>query len=405
MARGDKQTLRILHVLASLDQEYGGPLRLVLDLSARTNPSDLESEILGVGDLNIPDNPCSPDQIHSLPLTGRGGYRYSSDLRPWLRGNLQRFEGVVIHGMWTYLNWAVASECNRARVPYVCFPHGMLEPWAVYGQGALKATKKIAYWFWREKWVCNGARALLFTTEREKELAFGMTNLKPPGVIVRPFGIHSTVPAPVAPDHADFEQRPDRKIALFLGRVHPKKNVDFLIRAWAQAGVPEDWDLVIAGSGDASYVATCQRLVNELGLREHVRFTGFVTGRDKAYLLRRSDWFLLPSKQENFGIAVLEAVEQDCAIAISDRVYIAESFRPDSEVLPLTMKDWVEFLRVRMIDQRWRSQTVALDRAKLLSRFEIGSVTHDWAATWHRLFGGPVESEHTRDETRKSRGI
>jgi len=103
--------------------------------------------------------------------------------------------------------------------------------------------------------------------------------------------------------------------------------------------------------------------VNELGLREHVRFTGFVTGRDKAYLLRRSDWFLLPSKQENFGIAVLEAVEQDCAIAISDRVYIAESFRPDSEVLPLTMKDWVEFLRVRMIDQRWRSQTVALDRA------------------------------------------
>jgi hypothetical protein len=72
-------------------------------------------------------------------------------------------------------------------------------------------------------------------------------------------------------------------------------------------------------------------------------------------------------------------------------VYVAESFRPESEVLPLKMDAWVEFLRSRMTDPDWRAQTRALDRACLLSRFEIGSVANDWAATWHRLFGDPVD--------------
>jgi hypothetical protein len=124
---------RVLHVLASLDQRYGGPLRAVLDLCAAGESLGVHSEILGMGELNVPDNPFPSERIHSLPATG--SYRYSPELRPWLRAHLDRFDGVVLHGLWCYPNWAAAVECQAAGKPYGCFPHGMLEPWAVSQSG------------------------------------------------------------------------------------------------------------------------------------------------------------------------------------------------------------------------------------------------------------------------------
>src|SRR3954454_3797728 len=77
---------RILHVLASLDQRYGGPLRAVLDLCAAGESLGVTSEVLGFGPLNVPDNPFPPERIHHLPSTGR--YCHSAELRPWLRKHL-----------------------------------------------------------------------------------------------------------------------------------------------------------------------------------------------------------------------------------------------------------------------------------------------------------------------------
>src|SRR5579863_7230582 len=138
--------MRVLHVLPSLDQMYGGPISAVLELSARGFEFGLTSEVLGFGDNRLFDCPLAADRIHELPQNRPRSYCYSRDLRGWLRARVASYEGVVLHGMWLYPNWAAAEECMASSVPYACFPHGMLEPWPIRGQGLLKRAKKTAYW-------------------------------------------------------------------------------------------------------------------------------------------------------------------------------------------------------------------------------------------------------------------
>lgn len=386
LVRSVARRSRVLHVLASLDQRYGGPLRAVLDLCAAGESLGVESEIVGLGELNVPDNPFPAERIHSVAANGSWGY--SPELRQWLRNNLARFDGVVLHGLWMYPNWAAAVECQAAGKPYACFPHGMLEPWAVFGQGPLKAIKKIAYWLLRERRVCQYACQMLFTTYTERDLAQRMVRLRPSASILAPFGFSPEMPACVLPDRAELLHPPDRRIALFLGRMHPKKNAALLLRAWAAANMPSEWLLVLAGSGDPHYVATLENLARTLGIEQQVSFAGFVTGNDRTYLLQRAYWFLLPSSQENFGIAVLEAVEQGCAVAISDRVYLSEAFRPESAILPVDEAAWAAFFCGRMQDSSFRTETARLDREHLLGRFAAEKVSREWSGTWLRLFNG-----------------
>jgi glycosyltransferase involved in cell wall biosynthesis len=141
--------------------------------------------------------------------------------------------------------------------------------------------------------------------------------------------------------------------------------------------------LVIAGSGEPEYEALIRKRAERLS---GVHFTGFVAGLDKRYLLHRADWFLLPSQQENFGIAVLEAVEAGCAVAVSDRVYLAESFRVESEVLPLSVDTWAEFFRTRMQDAEWRRRVSLEDRDHLLKTFQMDRIVEQWTNTLRDLF-------------------
>src|SRR5262245_51809695 len=108
---------KILHVLPSLNEAYGGPLRLVLDISARAEGPSFSSQIVGVGPATIKDNPLDASRIHSVPAARSGGYSYSAELRPWLRRHLPEFDGVVVHGAWTYPGWAAATECRRTGLP------------------------------------------------------------------------------------------------------------------------------------------------------------------------------------------------------------------------------------------------------------------------------------------------
>ncbi|MEQ1934044.1 MAG: glycosyltransferase [Fimbriimonadaceae bacterium] len=378
--------MRILHVLPSLKQSYGGPIRAVLDLSSRAEAYGLQSEVLGCGAVSMPDNPLGSDLLHSVPLGFPSGYCYSPQLRPWLRANLHRFNGVVIHGMWLYPGWATAQECTRAGVPYACFPHGMLERWAVFGQGIWKALKKTAYWQLRERAIIRGSRCVFFTTRREQDLArltFGLNSVQ---AILAPYGVDSA-PVPTSePTNPEFLQPEGRKVVLFLGRLHPKKNADMLIEAWTKAQLPADWHLVIAGSGRLDYANRLKQMVARNGVSGNVHFLGFVAGRDKTYLFQRAEWFVLPSFQENFGLTVLEAITNGCPVAISDQVFISEALHDKSEVIPLKPEAWVDFMRTRMIDDAWRQETVRLDRELLVPKMAIEHIAKSWADTLTQVF-------------------
>lgn len=375
----DKRKMNLLHIIGSLDQRAGGPLRAVLDLSAMSQSLGLQSEVLGVGVLSVADNPLPLELIHALPTKGPAAFEYAPSARRWCRTNLVRFDGVILHGMWSYLNFAVSLECTAAGIPYICFPHGMLDLWSVRGQGWVSRLKKTLYWYCVEKVIVQRSCAVLFTLRRELENArrtFPLPKLHP--MIVAPYGVMPRIGS-MADGSDDLDPNgPREKVALFLGRVHPKKRPDILIEAWSKAKIEADWRLVIAGPGEPHYMTHLAKLARRCGVEAAVEFTGPVAGTQKQSLLTRASWFLLPSEQENFGIAVLEAVYSGCAIAVSDQVYLGDELPEGSEILPVRLDAWSTFMRCRMRRSIWRDETARRVRAKLMEQFSEENVRRGW---------------------------
>jgi glycosyltransferase involved in cell wall biosynthesis len=391
--------MKILHVIGSMDLRKGGPIRSVIELSIMAEREGIYSDVLTFGKVDIKAISLDPSRVWCLPLAILTKYGYSPRLESWLVENLKRYDGVIIHGLWQYQNLVVAKWCRRYGVPYVCFPHGMLEPWSVWRQGFWKGVKKSIYWYAAERFVFEAARQVLLTTNRELILTQQMFSLHTAMCVVIPYG----VARPIDLTKLEMEGLPvakDRPFALFLGRVHPHKNVHLLLEWWHAANIPDSWDLVIAGPCTSEYREKLDRIIEMHGGRRKVKFIGFVDGAEKHSLLSSANWFVLPSEHENFGLAAMEAIQQGCPIAISDQVYLGEFLHDSSVILPLRRDAWIKFFETRMLDPVDRESVRARDRELVLPQFAIDRVSKGWSDMLETAFR--KESRTTRAVTTKA---
>ena len=186
----------------------------------------------------------------------------------------------------------------------------MLDPWSL-AQGRLK---KAAWMRLVERANLDGAATIHFTSEEERVAATRYTGTVPCAVI--PLGVD-------IPDVRRPKQQAGRKNILFLSRLHPKKGLEILIGALGKLQRErDDFALVIAGTGEPAYEQRLRRLVADTGLASTTTWCGFVEGIEKDELLNSADIFALPSYQENFGIAIVEAMAHGTPVVISDRVNI-----------------------------------------------------------------------------------
>jgi glycosyltransferase involved in cell wall biosynthesis len=214
-----------------------------------------------------------------------------------------------------------------------------------------------------------------------------------PARVVAPYGV--TYPKPPSPGvGTTVRELEDQKFVLFLGRIHPCKNIPFLIRAWAKANMGEDWKLVIAGPSSKNHRRAVEKAAEKLCLRERCMFLDFVVGARKGWLLRNARWFVLPSEHENFGIAMFEALAHGCPVIISDQVYSAEYLEAHGRVLPLETERWTEFFRTRLRDEPYRRQVIASD-AETVSKFKMDVIAEKWAGFLRSMFGKAQGYEST----------
>lgn len=327
--------LRVLHSIRSVNPHGGGPVEGVKQLAAVNRAAGHTVEVVSL------DSPSDP-WVRDFPLMchamgpAKGSYGYCERLVPWLKANGRNFDAVVVDGIWQYNAFGVWRALRGTRTPYFVFTHGMLDPWFKRTY-PLKHLKKWLYWPWADYRVLRDARAVLFTCEEERRLARQSFWLYRCNERVVNFGTGAPVGEPGV-QRALFEERfPEtrgKQCLLFLGRVHVKKGTDLLFKAFAElvkSGHPQvaSWHLIVAGPHDHAYGTEMKQLARDLCIDDRITWTGMVTGDAKWGAFYCSDAFVLSSHQENFGIAVAEALACGVPVLISNKVNIWREIAED----------------------------------------------------------------------------
>ena len=371
--------MKILRSTHTVNPELGGPIESIKQSSAALQRRGHEVEIIS---LDAPNDPWVRDS--ALPVRalgpGLGSYGYTPRFSDWIRERRSNYDAVIVHGIWQYSSFGVWRALAGTQTPYFVFPHGMLDPWFKRTY-PLKHIKKLFYWPWGEYRVLRDAAAVLFTSEEERRLAresFGRYRCNEKVV-------NYGTAAPANLDDARekfleaFPNLREPRFLLFLGRLHEKKGCDLLIEAFVKLQNSSDAPrhLVMAGPcSDDVYLRRLKQIA--AGAGDSITFPGMLTGDVKWGALSAADAFVLPSHQENFGIAVAEALACGTPVLISNKINIWREIEADgagyveNDDLPGTinlLKRW------RATPEISRAEMRANARRCFANRFEIERAT------------------------------
>ena len=299
-----RREFRVVHTIAGTRLDHGGTSRSVPALCDALGAVGVDWHLVA-GTPFDPDVPCNFPVDTSRVCTVResGLFRQLGVGEGFLRhlASLTSANSsqclVHDHAVWLPTNHAVAKFCRNASVKRIVSPRGMLGAWAL-NHGRWK--KKLA-------WLMYQHRDLLFadafhaTSQQEADEIRALGFKQPIAVI--PNGV--TFPA----FSIDRSQRADDRprVMLFLSRIHPKKGLLSLLKAWKEAS-PNGWQLVLAGPDENGHQNEVEHLGETLGIRSQISFPGNLNDQQKWEWYRNADVFVLPSYSENFGIVVAEAL-------------------------------------------------------------------------------------------------
>ncbi len=300
--------LSCVHYLPRIRLDEGGVVRSVIDLI-----NGLVGKGVSVTLLTHDAEDCPSHWIRDSLGNPRvqevefSGARVPSLAKSQLGRALREADVLHLHSPWYPTNIPLAAMAREAGVPYAVTLHGMLDDWPMQQ----KRWKKRLYLAWRGRRFLENASCVHCTAELEKEQAARRAPRARWQVL------------PLVVDLSPYKELPGEDVALveipwlqgdvptilFLSRIHPKKGLECLLKAFVllrERGI--FCKLAIAGTGSQSYVEKVNELIGKLALEDRVRLVGMVGGPLKASLFQWADVFVLPTSQENYGLVFLEAM-------------------------------------------------------------------------------------------------
>lgn len=287
-------SIDVIHTIGSLGAKAGGPTRTVRSLCVHVQQADraIQTQIATTQAGKFGPNVI----IEDVPIVAMGhrGSR-SEQIRNITQiiggGNYERKTTDLLlhdHGQWLGINRASAEVARRMEIKRIVTPRGMLTPWAL----SQRRIKKLVAWNWFARKDIQQADVIHATSQLEADELRDLGLVQPIAII--PNGVDIWNP------HRQTHQK--TKTALFMSRIHPKKGVKELVKAWRQLS-PKGWNLKLAGPDESDIIASLA-LSNE----DSISYVGEVEGDVKWNLLSEASLFVLPSYSENFGVVVVESL-------------------------------------------------------------------------------------------------
>ena len=247
-----------------------------------------------------------------------------SQLLIWFLKNINKYNLVILHGVWSNIYIISSLLCLIFKKPFCFHPHGSLDTFDINKRK--KFFKKLnGYLFYRN--IFSHSSGLIFTSILESNRS------KTYGANVNKYIAKLTSPNKTDNRKLDkhkvlkikkkYKIKKEKKILLFLSRIDPKKGLDILLEALYLINKEEkSMVLIIAGIGNKNYINYIKKLIKKLNLGEDVRLLGHVSGNEKSDIMKISDLFVLPTLNENFGIAIVESLQNNLPVLITKDVYI-----------------------------------------------------------------------------------
>lgn len=314
--------IKVLHIIPSLDEDSGGPSSAVKGyIRASVNNADIDmltlKNRLTAGDIEKIKTLLKNGQLYLFDSCIKGHGKFSVRMWVWVFKNISNYNIVHIHALFSPTSTFCAKIARLKKIPYILRPLGTLSN---YSLNHRHLFLKRFYFRIFEKSNIQHASFMHFTSLSEAEEAQSILKISSYKII--PIPIEST---PCNHRNADCTIR---NSILFLSRIDPKKGLELLIDAYAAyCKIHPKIILTIAGNGDSRYNESIRTLVEKLGLRDRVKFLGFVSGKEKENLLKEALCLALFSRHENFGIAVVEAMASGLPVVISREVALSKDIQ------------------------------------------------------------------------------
>ncbi|WAR45341.1 glycosyltransferase [Methylomonas rapida] len=315
---------------ASISRNSGGLYDAMRNLAIGLNSSHtFNVNVIGLNDIFTQEDMrgWGAVSVHNLNKIGPSSFGFAPKLIEFLLKS--EIDILHSHGLWMYTSIASLKWAESSNKPYIISPHGMLDPWALKNSNL---KKRLASFFYEAKHLKNASCIHALCEEEANSIReYGLRNpicIIPNGINTQNNKINSI---PQWRRNIGY----DKRILLFLGRLHPKKGVSELLDALVltrDSNKLDNWNLVIAGWDQLSHEDFLKDKVKKLGLTEFVHFIGPQFNEDKAECYLCADAYILPSFSEGLPMTVLEAWSYGLPVIMTPQCNLPSGFNKNAAI-------------------------------------------------------------------------
>jgi poly(glycerol-phosphate) alpha-glucosyltransferase len=294
-----------------------------------------------------------------------------------------------VHGIWQPHSLAVQSIAARLGKPVIASAHGMLEKWELKH----KAIRKRIYstLFERPSLSHSACLRALSAEEANDYRRYGLAN----PIAIIPNGVRQLDRAGTAEVTKYFPQLVEKDVVLYLSRIHQKKGILNLIRAWPDiSAAHRRAHLLIAGPEYPEAAAAAREIIARSGIGSSVTFAGTIAGTEKISALSFARCFCLPSYSEGQSIAVLEALSIGLPVVITpacnvDGVAESGAGLVDENTPAAIAKSIVTILQLKPTEWQAMSQSA---RHLARTQYNWSNIGEQMKSVYQWMLGGPKPS-------------